>query len=47
MHVPVSIWLVHQGKDLSLGWVLDRRHVIAAAAFGALLDVDDYDSTET
>lgn len=44
--VSLSIWIVHHGTELSLGWVLDRRHVAAAAAFGASLDVDEYDDTE-
>lgn len=44
--VSLSIWIVHRGTELSLGWVLDRRHVAAAAAFGASLDVDEYDDTE-
>ena len=44
--VILSIWIVHQGTELSLGWVLDRRHVVAAAAFGASLDVDEYDDTQ-
>jgi hypothetical protein len=44
--VTLSIWIVHHGTELSLGWVLDRRHVAAAAAFGASLDVDEYDDTE-
>jgi|HubBroStandDraft_4_1064222.scaffolds.fasta_scaffold01964_10 hypothetical protein len=44
--VTLSMWIVHHGTELSLGWVLDRRHVAAAAAFGASLDVDEYDDTE-
>jgi Domain of unknown function (DUF4279) len=44
--VTLSIWMVHRGTELSLGWVLDRRHVAAAAAFGASIDVDEYDYTE-
>ncbi len=44
--VTLSIWAIHHGAELSLGWVLDRRHVTAAAAFGASVDVDEYDETE-
>lgn len=43
--VTLSIWIVHHGTQLSLGWVLDRRHIASAAAFGASLDVDEYDET--
>lgn len=45
-NVQLSIWITHRGSELSLGWVLDRRHVAAAAAFGASIDVDEYDGTE-
>lgn len=41
----VDIWIEYYGDDLRLGWVLDRRHVSAAAAFGASLGVDEYDCT--
>jgi len=44
--VVVDIWIEHHGDDLRLGWVLDRRHVSAAAAFGASLGIDEYDYTE-
>jgi hypothetical protein len=44
--VSLGIWIVHHGTELSLGWVLERRHVAAAAALGASLDVDEYDATE-
>lgn len=44
--VVVDIWIEHYGEDLRLGWVLDRRHVNAAAAFGASLGIDEYDCTE-
>jgi hypothetical protein len=44
--VRLAIWITHHGEDLRLGWVLDRRHVAAAAAFGASIDVDEYDDTE-
>ena len=44
--VRLAIWIAHHGEDLRLGWVLDRRHVAAAAAFGASIDVDEYDDTE-
>jgi hypothetical protein len=47
VNVRLAIWITHHGDDLRLGWVLDRRHVTAAAAFGASLDVDEYDDTET
>ena len=47
VNVRVAIWITHHGDDLRLGWMLDRRHVTAAAAFGASLDVDEYDDTET
>ena len=43
--VVVDIWIEHYGDDLRLGWVLDRRHVSGAAAFGASLGVDEYDCT--
>ena|SRR3984957_16103045 len=45
--VTLSIWIVHHGTELSLGWVLDRRHVAAAAAFRASIDIDEYDDTES
>jgi hypothetical protein len=45
-NVTLSLWIVHHGTELSLGWVLDRRHVAAAAAFGASVDIDEYDETE-
>lgn len=45
--VGVSIWIVHHGSELRLGWALDQRHVTAAAAFGASIDVDEYDDTES
>lgn len=44
--VVVDIWIEHHGDDLRLGWALDRRHVSAAAAFGASIGVDEYDCTE-
>jgi hypothetical protein len=44
--VTLSVWIVHRGTELGLGWVLDRRHVVAAAALGASIDVDEYDETE-
>jgi hypothetical protein len=44
--VTLSLLIVHHGTELSLGWVLDRRHVAAAAAFGASVDVDEYNDTE-
>jgi hypothetical protein len=44
--VTLSLWVIHHGTELSLGWVLDRRHVAAAADFGASVDVDEYDRTE-
>jgi len=44
--VQLDIWITHRGSDLSLGWVLDRRHVAAAATFGALINIDEYDYTE-
>lgn len=44
--VGVDVWIVHRGRELSLGWVLDRRHVSHAAAFGALIDIDEYDATD-
>jgi Domain of unknown function (DUF4279) len=43
--VVVDILIEHYGDDLRLGWALDRRHVSAAAAFGASIDVDEYDYT--
>jgi Domain of unknown function (DUF4279) len=43
--VRVSIWITHYGKELSLGWALNQRHVGRAAAFGASLDIDEYDET--
>lgn len=43
--VVVDIWIEHYGEDLRLGWVLDRRHVSAAAAFGASFGIDEYDCT--
>jgi|GEM_PF-5834429 hypothetical protein len=45
-NVQLDIWITHQGSELALGWVLDRRHVAAAAAFGASISVDEYDETE-
>jgi hypothetical protein len=44
--VRLAIWITHCGDDLRLGWALDRRHVSHAAAFGASLDIDEYDDTE-
>ena len=41
--VTLSIWIVHEGSELRLGWGLDRRHVTAAAMFGASLDIGEYD----
>lgn len=46
-NVQLSIWITHCGTELSLGWSLDRRHVAAAAAFGAAIDIDEYDDTES
>jgi hypothetical protein len=43
--VRLAIWITHCGDDLRLGWAMDRRHVSHAAAFGASLDVDEYDAT--
>lgn len=43
--VRLALWIVHRGDDLRLGWGLDRRYVAYAAAFGASLDVDEYDAT--
>ncbi|HTB50376.1 MAG TPA: DUF4279 domain-containing protein [Solirubrobacteraceae bacterium] len=43
--VSLSICIVHHGAELSLGWVLDRRHVRTAAAFAASIDVDEYNET--
>lgn len=43
--VQLSIWMVHKGSELSLGWVLARRHVTRVAEFGAAIDVDEYDET--
>jgi hypothetical protein len=43
--VQLDIWITHRGSELSLGWALDRRHVVAAAAFGASINVDEYDDT--
>jgi hypothetical protein len=45
--VQLGIWITHRGSELSLGWILDRRHVAAAAAFGASIGVDEYDGTES
>ena len=44
--VQLDIWIVHHGRHLTLGWVLGRQHVATAAAFGASLNVDEYDDTE-
>jgi Domain of unknown function (DUF4279) len=44
-NVQLDIWIAHRGSELSLGWVLDWRHVLAAAAFGASINVDEYDDT--
>jgi hypothetical protein len=44
--VQLDIWITHRGSELALGWVLDRRHTAAAAAFGATINVDEYDETE-
>jgi len=43
--VRLSIWITHYGKELLLGWALSRQHVDLAAAFGASLDIDEYDAT--
>jgi Domain of unknown function (DUF4279) len=43
--VVLEIVIEHYERALSLGWVLDRRHVELAAALGASLDVDEYDYT--
>ncbi len=45
-NVQLDIWITHRGSELALGWVLDRRHAAAAAAFGATINVDEYDETE-
>lgn len=45
VNVRLAIWITHRGGDLRLGWAMDRRHVSHAAAFGASLDVDEYDAT--
>lgn len=45
-NVQLDIWIIHRGSELALGWVLDRRHIAAAAAFGASINVDEYDGTE-
>lgn len=45
-NVQLDVWIIHRGSELSLGWVLNRRHVAAAAAFGATINVDEYDETE-
>jgi hypothetical protein len=45
-NVQLGIWITHRGSELSLGWVLNRRHVAMAAAFGASIDVDEYDDTD-
>jgi hypothetical protein len=45
--VVLAIVIEHHGDDLSLGWVLDRRHVALAAALGASIDVDEYDYTSS
>jgi hypothetical protein len=34
------------GGELRLGWVLAGRHLVAAAAPGASIDVDEYDETK-
>jgi hypothetical protein len=44
--VQLSIWIIHRGSELSLGWVLDRRHVSHAATFGAKINIDEYDETD-
>jgi hypothetical protein len=44
-NVQLDIWITHRGSELALGWVLDRRHAVAAAAFGATINVDEYDET--
>jgi hypothetical protein len=44
--VVVSLVINRGGSHLTLGWALARRHVAAAAAFGAMIDVDEYDDTE-
>jgi hypothetical protein len=43
--VVLEIVIEHYERALSLGWVLDRRHVELAAALGASLDIDVYDYT--
>jgi hypothetical protein len=45
-NVQLGVWIIHRGSELALGWVLNRRHVAAAAAFGASIDIDEYDDTE-
>lgn len=44
--VVLDFEINHRGADLTLGWSLKPRHVAAAAAFGASIDIDEYDLTE-
>jgi hypothetical protein len=44
--VEVAIVLEHYGRQLLLGWRLDRSHVQLVAELGASIDVDEYDYTE-
>ncbi len=45
VRVVIDILIEHYGTALSLGWVLHERHVAMAAAFGAMISVDEYDYT--
>jgi|SRR5665213_2899249 len=45
--VQLDVWIAHRGEDLSLGWSLDHRHVAMAASFGASVNVDEYDFTDS
>ena len=44
--VVLDFEINHHEDDLDLGWVLDARHVAAAAAFGAWMDFDEYNYAE-
>jgi hypothetical protein len=44
--ILLDIWISHYGSEIWLGQKLDKRHVTAAAAFGASISIDQYDFTE-
>lgn len=43
----LTFLIEHYGDDLFRGWVMAARHVSMAAAFGALISVDEYNYTES